>query len=56
MRARDTRFSASPNTPGYHSVVMVDGAENAFGGRVTATARGLVHARTCDAQLLDAGF
>ena len=56
MRTHSTRFSNNPDAAGYHSVVMVYSAENAFGGRITATARGLVHARTCNVRLVDPGF
>lgn len=56
MRTHSTSWVDVPTTEGYHAVRMIYSAENAFGARIQATARGRVHGETCRVILDDPGF
>lgn len=56
METHGTRTSQVNAGTGLHRITMDYSAKNAFGGRVRATATGLLDPDTCDVTVVDYGF
>ncbi len=56
METHETRFGLEEYAPNEVVVVMVYSAENAYGGRVKATASGLLNYKTCSVTVVFTGL